>query len=402
MNKGFNCTVKLYFSKKRNQHYFRYLLPSERVGTKINSNGKEVPIYKHVFLRPDEYVSLSWYNSQHQWFAEPTSQAQKAWNKKTQEELDKMLIERQYEINSGRIPNANSITGIDNIDFFKYLDNWIDKNEGYKESTIKGYIALKKHLKVFHGNYLPFQLINNDFIKRFEKHLLKAENFKGGRISPVTTNKYSSNLQFICYQGLNERIINRVEFTKIKKMKAKSKSKDYLNEEELQLFINTPTKYVNLKKWFLFSCFTGIPFEESTEIKWEHLKDYKEYSMIEYKRVKTEKFYRLKINNKARQIIGDRKGDVDRIFPYLSKNNNLYDGLRKIVEDAGIKKHITPHCARNTFAGLYYSKTKDPLKLMKVMGHKDFKTTMVYIKKFQEETDDIMPEFEDLSIEMML
>ena len=64
MNKGFKCTVKLYFSKTRNQHYFRYLLPSEKVGTKINSKSKEVPIYKHVFLRPDEYVPLSWYNSQ--------------------------------------------------------------------------------------------------------------------------------------------------------------------------------------------------------------------------------------------------------------------------------------------------------------------------------------------------
>ena len=140
MKKGFNCTVKLYFNKKRNQHYFRYQLPSERIGTRINNKGAEVPTYKNVFLRSDEYVPLSWYNSQRQWFAEPTSQTQKSWNKNTQKILDEMLMERQYEVNQGRIPNADKLTGGDNIDFFKYLDDWIDKNESYRNSTIKGYI----------------------------------------------------------------------------------------------------------------------------------------------------------------------------------------------------------------------------------------------------------------------
>ena len=401
MKKGFNCTVKLYFNKKRNQHYFRYQLPSERIGTRINNKGIEVPTYKNVFLRPDEYVPLSWYNSQRQWFAEPTSQTQKSWNKNTQKILDEMLMERQYEVNQGRIPNTDKLTGGDNIDFFKYLDDWIDKNESYRNSTIKGYFSLKKHLEDYYGKYLPFQLINNDFIRRFEKHLLKAENFQGGKISQVTANKYISNLQFICYQALNERIIDRVEFTKIKQTKAKSKSKDYLTEEELQLFIDTPTKYINLKKWFLFSCLTGIPMRESTEIKWRDIKDYEEYSIIEYERVKTKEHYRLKFNKKGRQIIGDRRDDEDKVFPYLSKKNPLYNGLQKIVDDAGIKKHITPHCGRTTFAGLFYSKTKDPLALMKVMGHKDFKTTMAYIKKFKDETENIMPEFEDLNIEMV-
>lgn len=400
MKKGFNCTVKLYFNKTRNQHYFRYLLPSKPNGTYINSKGEVKPKYDTVYLRSTEYVPKNFYNSQRQWFAEPTTQSQKAWNKNTQKILDEMLMERQYEVNQGRIPNADKLTGSDNIDFFKYLDDWIDKNESYSNSTIKGYSSLKKHLKDYHGKYLPFQLINNDFIKRFEKHLLKAENFQGGKISQVTANKYISNLQFICYQALNERLIDRVEFTKIKQTKAESKSKDYLTEEELQLFIDTPTKYVNLKKWFLFSCFTGIPLIESTLIEWRDIKDYKEYHMIDYKRVKSKKYYRLRFNKKARQIMGDRRDDEDKVFPYLSKKNTLYKGLQKIVDDAGIKKHITPHCGRTTFAGLYYNATKDPLGLMKAMGHKDFKTTMRYIKKFTEDTDDTMPEFEDLNIKM--
>ena len=118
--KGFNCTVKLYYKKERGQHFFRYELPAEKTGTKINSRGKEVQTYKKIFLRPDEYLPLSWYNSQRRWFSDPSSQAQRAWNKKTRSELDKLLIERQYLIDNGTIPKVDKIGGSD-IDFFKFL-----------------------------------------------------------------------------------------------------------------------------------------------------------------------------------------------------------------------------------------------------------------------------------------
>ena len=114
--KGFDCTVKLYFKKERGQHFFRYELPAEKTGTKTNSKGKEVPTYKKNFVRPDEYLPLSWYNSQRQWFPEPSSQAQRARNKNTQSLLDKLLMERQYLIDNGTIPKVDKIGGGD-IDF---------------------------------------------------------------------------------------------------------------------------------------------------------------------------------------------------------------------------------------------------------------------------------------------
>ena len=86
----------------------------------INSKGKEVPTYKKIFLRPDEYLPLSWYNSQRRWFPDPSTQAQRAWNKKTRSELDKLLMERQYLIDNGTIPKVDKIGGGD-IDFFKFL-----------------------------------------------------------------------------------------------------------------------------------------------------------------------------------------------------------------------------------------------------------------------------------------
>ena len=62
--------------------------------------------------------------------------------------------------------------------------------------------------------------------------------------------------------------------------------------------------------------------------------------------------------------------------------------------DLSINKHITPHCARNTFAGFHYGINKDPFALMKAMGHKDLKTTQRYIDRYLDHYNaNIMPSF---------
>ena len=94
MTKGYNCTVKCYWNKKKGVHYFRYPLPAERVDVRTNKNGEEVPVYKSKPLRTDEYIKKSWYN-QNRWYEEDENgylpQSKRAWNKKTEEEINNGL-----------------------------------------------------------------------------------------------------------------------------------------------------------------------------------------------------------------------------------------------------------------------------------------------------------------------
>lgn len=391
--KGFDCTVKLYFKKERGQHFFRYELPAEKTGTKINSKGKEVPTYKKIFLRPDEYLPLSWYNSQRRWFPDPSTQAQRAWNKKTRSELDKLLMERQYLIDNGTIPKVDKIGGGD-IDFFKFLDKLISEKE-YSDSTKASYRSLVSRLKTFHkSSYLPFEIINNDFLRRFEHWLLNTDQTLKGPVSQNTANKRIADIEYVCHQAQNDRIIDRVEFTKRKKTKGETKAKDFLTKEEIEKLIATPMPYEPIKKWFLFSCFSGLAIAESRNLLWYQINDYKDHSVIKYTRQKSKNGNVNRMNMTARKMLGERKDANEKVFPMLKNTDTLYKSIQKWVDDAKIYKKITPHCARTTFAGLFYSETKDPLKLMNVMGHKDFKTTMRYIKRFVETSEDYMPEFE--------
>ena len=75
--------------------------------------------------------------------------------------------------------------------------------------------------------------------------------------------------------------------------------------------------------------------------------------------------------------------------------------LKEISEKAKIKKKITFHCARHTFATISLS-IGIPLEVVsKLLGHKDLKTTMIYAKilddlkiKYMEKWDEIQDQLD--------
>ena len=52
--------------------------------------------------------------------------------------------------------------------------------------------------------------------------------------------------------------------------------------------------------------------------------------------------------------------------------------------NAGIKKKITPHTARHTFATNFAMSDGNPLVLQQILGHSDFKATKVYLQMAEE------------------
>ena len=96
------------------------------------------------------------------------------------------------------------------------------------------------------------------------------------------------------------------------------------------------------------------------------------------------------------EILGKRRGDDDKVVAGL-----VYSGWHNMIIKqwgiiAGIKKEITPHIARHTFATLFASQTKDWKSLQYIMGHKDLKTTQIYAKLVSEDVQDSMDKMENL------
>lgn len=64
--------------------------------------------------------------------------------------------------------------------------------------------------------------------------------------------------------------------------------------------------------------------------------------------------------------------------------------LQKWLRQAGIKKHITLHTARHTFATMMLTLGADLYTTSKLLGHADVKMTQVYAKIVNQKKDDVV------------
>jgi len=69
-------------------------------------------------------------------------------------------------------------------------------------------------------------------------------------------------------------------------------------------------------------------------------------------------------------------GDADKVFPNLRFGKDENTKLRSWAYKSGVKKHITPHTARHTFAFWMLSVHNTPLyTVSKLLGHTNARTT---------------------------
>jgi site-specific recombinase XerD len=92
-------------------------------------------------------------------------------------------------------------------------------------------------------------------------------------------------------------------------------------------------------------------------------------------------------SGKGEQIIKKylQEGQKTIFTPISNQKVNEY--LKIIQYDAGIKKKLTMHAARHTFGTQMAARTEDPYLIMKLMGHRDVRTSQQYIHMAEQITD---------------
>ena len=109
---------------------------------------------------------------------------------------------------------------------------------------------------------------------------------------------------------------------------------------------------------------------------------------------KTEDLEYMYISKQARELLGERDMKNPRVFVNLSYGSATNTELLRWCMKAGITKHITFHCGRHTAATLLLENGADLYTVMKILGHKDIRTTQIYAKivdKKLKEASDLLP-----------
>ena len=173
------------------------------------------------------------------------------------------------------------------------------------------------------------------------------------------------------------------------KVQFETVEREFLNEEEIQKLIDKELHLDRLKlvrDMFIFSCFTGLAYSDVKKLSNSDITigiDGEKW--IRTKRTKTKTLSSIPILPVAEEILDRYKNhpevkNSDFILPVLSnQKSNAF--LKEIALMCDIKKPLTTHVARHTFATTITLTNGVPIEsVSKMLGHKDLRTTQHYAK----------------------
>lgn len=129
---------------------------------------------------------------------------------------------------------------------------------------------------------------------------------------------------------------------------------------------------------FLFSCFTGLRWDELNNFNLNKI--YNKYIVIFQE--KTENPLRIPLTLEARELAGTIEWEHKISYQKSLKN------LKLAVEILGIQKKIGFHVGRHTFSTNYIRTDGNVVRLSRLLGHKKIQTTQIYVHMTGMENDD--------------
>lgn len=248
------------------------------------------------------------------------------------------------------------------------------------ERTVK-YLSefLKKEYRV---SDIPLRELNNSFVVNFE-HFIKRE--KG--CAQNATVKYLKNLKRIVRLALANKWMDCDPFFEIHLWQTQS-NREFLLEEELNLLLKKEFDIPRLeivRDIFVFCCFTGLAFTDVQHLTSQHIvcSNNGEY-WIRKPREKTDNMCNIPVLDIPFKLIEKYRGHPEcersgKILPVPS-NQRMNSYLKEIADVCGIKKKLTTHIARHSFACVALANRVSIESIAKMLGHNDIRTTKIYAK----------------------
>ncbi|MDD4576037.1 MAG: site-specific integrase [Bacteroidales bacterium] len=257
----------------------------------------------------------------------------------------------------------------------------------YTKGTYTKYMTLKKHIEGFiqhkyQKNDLVLSELNTELVRGFEHYLKTINNLQNN-----TALKYIKALKKIVRVALSNNWIDQDPFSGIKYHTDEVKI-DFLTNDELEKIRKKDfhiDRVNQVRDVYVFCCYTGLAFIDVFNLqKTDIIKKNGKY-WIEKERQKTKVLYIVPLLPPAMNIVRKYENHPltikkDRLLPVLS-NQKMNCYLKEIADLCGIRKKLTTHTARHTFATTVTLGNQVSMEVVaKMLGHTNTKMTAKYAR----------------------
>ncbi|HEX8350039.1 MAG TPA: site-specific integrase [Hymenobacter sp.] len=278
--------------------------------------------------------------------------------------------------------------------FWHQFDAWIalTRSKG-KMRTAQTYVTAVKHLREFEaftGYAVDFDTITPSFGDRYTDYLLNEADLTDNTI----------NKQVDCLKRFLRYAVERgfTDTTKFERLTWKRKDPDImtLTAEEVgaieELDLTEHVRLDNARSLFLLACYTGLRYSDLVSIRKEHLR----CATLRLTTLKTCETVTIPLQACAQELItrylagGIRPISNQKLNDYLKEVGQLagidspievirYRGGERVSRTVSKWKKLGCHTGRRTFVTLSLERGLRPEVVMKITGHRDWKSFKRYI-----------------------
>jgi len=336
-------------------------------GSEINEEGKR----RHLrsFENLDTYL-----------FGNPKTSAEKKQNKEGLEFAENVLSIRKAEYVQGKFDLKNTTKS--KRTFLNYFEEKTEEKQKQDSSNNYGnWFSTLQHLNKIISKNLTFDEVDEALIKKVRHYFDHIARTKSDLpLSQNSKYSYFNKFKAALRSAFDDGYLSINYASKVKSFEQAESKREYLTFEELQSLAKADCKYPILKKAFLFSCLSGLRWSDINTLIWSEVRDEGEFSKVNFRQVKTDGVEYLYISAQARELLGERHDQLDRVFRGLKYGMTYNTEIIRWCNRAGVPKHITFHSARHTNAVLLLENGADIYTVSKRLGHREIRTTAIYAK----------------------
>lgn len=330
------------------------------------------------------------------------SREDKAKDKETMRMAEDIRDRRAVEMQERRLGLAPAER--EEVRFFDYFERLMDAKQGTTRTSWGNCLT---HLQRYERNRdILLSEIDTEWVEGFREHLDGARSWqiddrkrdlkKDAGLAESTKALMFQKLRSLFSQALRKGLIARNPAADVDGFSDENKPREYLTIEELTRLTSTPMPDKASCEMFLFSCLTGMRWSDIMRMRWSEVQRLGGRTRIVFTQQKTGNREWLDITEQAAELLGERGNDDDVVFDKIRTRHMVSANVKAWCAVAGIKKHISFHCGRHTFAVMMLTLGVDLYTVSKLMGHRSIETTQIYAKivdRVKQDAVDRIPRF---------